>query len=153
MRLHQAGQRAQHTTNELFRPTHTHTHTHTHTNNNNNNDKASHWPSWWPCQPDPVSTESVWTAPCGAAASGREDEAVPPLAGRGPSSGSSAIGSACSHGFPATRQFTIIISHAFHPMDPKDPDSHVLEEWMPATKANPACAIHEDGMWLPLWLD
>ena len=37
-------------------------------------------------------------------------------------------------------------------MDSKDPDMHVLDRWMPATKTHPACTILEDGMWLPLWL-
>ena len=30
--------------------------------------------------------------------------------------------------------------------DSKDPDIHVLDGWMPATKSHPACTIHEDGM-------
>ena len=41
--------------------------------------------------------------------------------------------------------------HAFHRMDSKDPDIHVLDRWMPATKRHRACTIHKDGMWLPLW--
>ena len=39
--------------------------------------------------------------------------------------------------------------HAFHRTDSKDPDIHVLDGWMPATKTHPARTIHEDGMWLP----
>ena len=39
--------------------------------------------------------------------------------------------------------------HAFHRTDSKDPDVHVLDGWMPATKTHPARTIHEDGMWLP----
>ena len=35
----------------------------------------------------------------------------------------------------------------------KDPDIHVIDGWMPATKTHPACIIQEDGMWLPQWLD
>ena len=46
-----------------------------------------------------------------------------------------------------------LCSHAFHRTDSKHPDIHVLDGWMPATKTQPACTIHEDGMWLPLWLD
>ena len=46
-----------------------------------------------------------------------------------------------------------LCTHAFHRTDWKDPDIHVLGGWMPATKAHPACTIHEDGMWLPQWLD
>ena len=45
-----------------------------------------------------------------------------------------------------------LCTHAFHCTD-KDPDIHVLDEWMLATKTHPACTIHEDGMWLPQWLD
>ena len=44
-------------------------------------------------------------------------------------------------------------THAFHRTDLKDPDIHVLDGWMPAAKTHPACTIHKDGMWLPLWLD
>ena len=44
-------------------------------------------------------------------------------------------------------------THTFHRTDSKDPDIHVLDGWMPATKTHPACTIHEDGMWLPQWLD
>ena len=44
-------------------------------------------------------------------------------------------------------------THAFHHTDSKDPDIHVPDGWMPATKTQPACTIHEDGMWLPLWQD
>ena len=39
--------------------------------------------------------------------------------------------------------------HAFHRTDSKDPDGHVLDGWMPATKTHPARTIHEDGIWLP----
>ena len=42
-----------------------------------------------------------------------------------------------------------LCTHAFHRMDSKDPDVHVLDGWMPATKTHPARTIHEDGMWLP----
>ena len=42
---------------------------------------------------------------------------------------------------------------AFYCTDWKDPDIHVLDGWMPATKTNPACTNHKDGMCLPLWLD
>ena len=42
-----------------------------------------------------------------------------------------------------------LCTHAFHRMDSKDPDVHVLDRWMPATKTHPARTIHEDGMWLP----
>ena len=45
-----------------------------------------------------------------------------------------------------------LCTHAFHRMDSKDPDVHVLDGWIPATKTHPACTIHEDGMWLPQWL-
>ena len=38
-------------------------------------------------------------------------------------------------------------------LDSKYPGVHVLYEWMPTTKTHPVCTIHEDGMWLPLWLD
>ena len=49
-----------------------------------------------------------------------------------------------------------LCTHAFHRTVSKDPHIRVLDRWMPATekiKTCPACAIHEDGMWLPLWLD
>ena len=42
-----------------------------------------------------------------------------------------------------------LCTHAFHLTDSKDPDVHVLDGWMPATKTHPARTIHEDGMWLP----
>ena len=29
----------------------------------------------------------------------------------------------------------------------KNPDFHVLDGWMPATKTHPTCTIYEDGMW------
>ena len=38
-------------------------------------------------------------------------------------------------------------------MDSKDPDIHVLDKWMLATKTHLACTIHKDGMWLPQWLE
>ena len=41
----------------------------------------------------------------------------------------------------------------FHCKDSKDLDIYVLDEWMSATKTHPACTFHQDGMWLPLWLD
>ena len=37
-------------------------------------------------------------------------------------------------------------THAFHRMDSKDSDVHVLDGRMPATKTHPARTIHEDGM-------
>ena len=43
-------------------------------------------------------------------------------------------------------------THAFHCTDSTNPDIHVLDGWMPATKTHPACTIHGDKMWLPLWL-
>ena len=43
--------------------------------------------------------------------------------------------------------------HAFRRMDSKDPDIHVLDGWMLATKTHPAYTIHKDRMWLPQWLD
>ena len=46
-----------------------------------------------------------------------------------------------------------LCTHAFHHMDWKDPNIHVLHRWMPATKTHPVCTIHEGGMWLPQWLD
>ena len=46
-----------------------------------------------------------------------------------------------------------LCAHAFHLTDSKDPDIHVLDGWMPATKTHPVCTIHEDRMWLPQWLD
>ena len=42
-----------------------------------------------------------------------------------------------------------LCTHAFHRTDSKDPDVHVLDRWMPATKTHPARTVHEDGMWLP----
>ena len=42
-----------------------------------------------------------------------------------------------------------LCTHAFHRTDSKDPDVHVVDGWMPATKTHPARTIHEDGMWLP----
>ena len=47
----------------------------------------------------------------------------------------------------------LVYGQAFHHMDSKDPDIHVLDRWIPATKTHLACTIHEDGMWLPEWLD
>ena len=44
-------------------------------------------------------------------------------------------------------------THAFHRTDSEDPDIHVLDQWMPATKTYPACTIPKDGTWLPKWLD
>ena len=46
-----------------------------------------------------------------------------------------------------------LCTHAFHGKDSKDPDIHVPDGWMPATKTHPACTIHEDGMRLLQWLD
>ena len=48
---------------------------------------------------------------------------------------------------------TCLCTHAFHHTDSKDPNIHILDMWMPATKTNPACTIHEDEMWLRQWLD
>ena len=46
-----------------------------------------------------------------------------------------------------------LCTHAFHCTDSEDPDIHVLDGWMPATKTHPVCTTYKDGMWLPLWLD
>ena len=46
-----------------------------------------------------------------------------------------------------------LYTHAFYRTSSKNPDFHVLDEWMPATKTHPPCTIHEDGMWLPQWLN
>ena len=46
-----------------------------------------------------------------------------------------------------------LCAHAFHRTDSKDPDIHVIDKWIPATKTPPACTVHEDRMWLPLWLN
>ena len=46
-----------------------------------------------------------------------------------------------------------LCTHAFHRTDSKDPDIHVLDGWMPAAETHPACTIHEDRMWLPLYLN
>ena len=46
-----------------------------------------------------------------------------------------------------------LCTYAFHRTDSKYPDIHVLDGWVPAPKTHPACTIHEDGMWLPQWLD
>ena len=49
--------------------------------------------------------------------------------------------------------------HSIARTQSKDPDIHILDRWMPAKKtktkkkAHPACTIHADGMWLPLWFD
>ena len=45
-----------------------------------------------------------------------------------------------------------LCTHAFHRMDSKDPDSHVLDGWMLATKTHPACTIHERLPHLEFWL-
>ena len=42
-----------------------------------------------------------------------------------------------------------LCTYAVHPMDSKDPNIHVWDRWMPATKTHPACTIREDGVWLP----
>ena len=39
-----------------------------------------------------------------------------------------------------------LCTHAFHHTDSIDPDIHVLDGWMPATKTHATCTIHEDGM-------
>ena len=46
-----------------------------------------------------------------------------------------------------------LCTHAFHRTDSKDPDIHVPDGWLPATKTHPACTILEDWMWLCQWLD
>ena len=46
-----------------------------------------------------------------------------------------------------------LCTHALHHTDSEDPDILVLDRWIPATKTHPACIIHEDGMWVPLWLE
>ena len=46
-----------------------------------------------------------------------------------------------------------LCTHTFHSTDSKGPDVHILDRWMLARKTHPACTIHEDGMWLPQWLD
>ena len=46
-----------------------------------------------------------------------------------------------------------LCTHTFHHTDSTDPDIHVQDGWMPATKTHPACTIHENQMWLPQWLD
>ena len=46
-----------------------------------------------------------------------------------------------------------LCTYAFHHTDLQDPDIHVLDGWMLVTKTHQVCTIHEDGMWLPLWLD
>ena len=46
-----------------------------------------------------------------------------------------------------------LCTHAFHRTDSKDPDIHVLNGWVLATKTQPAHTIHKDRMWLPHWFD
>ena len=46
-----------------------------------------------------------------------------------------------------------LCTHAIQRTDSKDLDIYVLDRWMPTTKTHPACTIHKDGMWLPLWSD
>ena len=46
-----------------------------------------------------------------------------------------------------------LCTRAVHRMDSNDPDIHVLDGWMLATKTQPACTIHKDGMQLTHWLD
>ena len=46
-----------------------------------------------------------------------------------------------------------LCTRAFHCTNSKDPDMHVLDGWLSATKTHPACTIHEDGMWLPPWVE
>ena len=55
--------------------------------------------------------------------------------------------------FPQNSFRSSLCTHTFHHMDSKDPEFHVLNEWMLATKTNPECTIHKDEMWLPQWLD
>ena len=45
-----------------------------------------------------------------------------------------------------------LCTHAFHGTDSKDPDIHVLDEWMPATKTHPACTIHKECDYLNGWI-
>ena len=40
-----------------------------------------------------------------------------------------------------------LCTHAFHCTNSKDPDIHVLDRRMLATKMHPACTIHEHRMW------
>ena len=46
-----------------------------------------------------------------------------------------------------------LCTHAFFHTDSKDLSIHVLDGWMPATKTYSTCTIHEDRMWLPLWVE
>ena len=46
-----------------------------------------------------------------------------------------------------------LCTHAVHRTESKDPDIHVLDEWIPVAKTHSVCTIHEDGLWLPQWLD
>ena len=55
----------------------------------------------------------------------------------------------CSFGWEYILSEVLCI-HAFHCKYSKDPDIHVFDRWMPATKTHSACTIHEDLMWLPL---
>ena len=45
-----------------------------------------------------------------------------------------------------------LCAHEFHRKDSIDPGIQVLDGWMPATKTNPAYAIHEEGAWLLQWM-
>ena len=93
-----------------------------------------HCPAW--C--NIVSLTLLWV-------SGREDFSL------GVNMGSDSIPQN-SFGWECRPRFSLC-THAFRHMDSYDPDVHALDRWMLATKAHPACTIHEDGMWLPLWLD
>ena len=42
---------------------------------------------------------------------------------------------------------TSLCTHVFHRTDPKDPDIHVLDGWMPATKTHPA----DFNVWNEKW--
>ena len=46
-----------------------------------------------------------------------------------------------------------LCTHTFHHTDSKDLDIYVLDGRVSTSNENPACKIHEDGMWLSQWLD
>ena len=45
-----------------------------------------------------------------------------------------------------------LCTRAFHGTDSQDPDVHVLDRWMLAAKAHPACTIHKECDYLKGWI-
>ena len=137
MTLHQAGQQAQHTTKELFRP---------HTEETVMKNVVDHLNSFWGRNSSLVvfglAVHSVagWILLCGNfLVEGIFLLELTWVQTPFPKN---------SFGWEYKPRSSLC-THAFHGTDSKDPDVHVLDRWNPATKTHPARTIHEDRMWLP----